>query len=500
MADPIAALPLPDDAATARLAEDVAAVLRSGDVVALSGDLGAGKTTFARALLRALADDPDLEVPSPTFTLAQTYPLPRLTVTHFDLYRLGEAAELEEIGFEEAAATGAALVEWPERAGSHLPAHTLTVALGFAGSGRLATISGGADWAARLRRTLAARAFLDAAGWTEAQRRHLQGDASTRRYERIVSDSRHAVLMDSPRQPDGPVIRDGKPYSRIAHLAEDVRPFVAMDAALLRAGFSAPELYAHDLDAGFLLLEDLGRDGILAAGAPDPQRYREAAELLAAIHAEPRPHILPLPDGSIHTLPLFDRDALAIEVSLLTDWYAPHAVGAPLPQAALDTFVAVWGALFDRLDGAEKSWVLRDYHSPNLLWLPGRDGVRQVGLLDFQDAMIGPAAYDLASLLQDARVTVAASLEAELFAAYIAARRRRDPGFDEAALTSAFAIMAAQRATKVLGIFARLDRRDGKPQYLRHIPRLKTYLARTLRHPDLAGLAGWYQRWLPLQD
>jgi aminoglycoside/choline kinase family phosphotransferase len=149
---------------------------------------------------------------------------------------------------------------------------------------------------------------------------------------------------------------------------------------------------------------------------------------------------------------------------------------------------------------APATWVLRDYHSPNLLWLPQRDGIARIGLVDFQDALIGPAAYDVASLLQDARVDVPETMEMNLLGRYVRARLSHDRGFDTGGFTLLYATLAAQRATKILGIFARLQRRDGKPQYLRHIPRLWGYLQRSLAHPALAGLKGWYAANVPSPD
>lgn len=495
---------LDDEAGTRRLAEDVAMVLKAGDVIALVGDLGAGKTTLARFILRALADDPCLEVPSPTFTLAQVYQFERLSVTHFDLYRLSDADEIDEIGFDEAFATGAALIEWPDRAGDRLPADTLVLSIDTPDepetpdARRIALAAPNADWHARLARSFAERRFLDGNGWRDAERRYLQGDASTRSYERIKFGDRRAVLMNAPARPDGPPVADGLPYSRIAHLAEDVRPFVAVGGALFRAGFSAPELIAHDLDAGLLLLEDLGGEGVVDDGAPIVDRYRVAVELLADLHGRDWPSAVGLPDGGSHRLPAYDRRALEIEIGLLPAWYVAQAGGGALSEAAETAFFEAWRPCFEQLEQAETSWTLRDFHSPNLLWLPDRDGIRRIGLLDFQDAVIGPAAYDLASLLQDARVTVAADLERELFDHYCRLRRAGARPFEPERFDAAYAIMAAQRATKVLGIFARLDRRDGKPGYLRHIPRLTSYLRRTLDHPVLSDVRVWYGDNVPL--
>jgi tRNA threonylcarbamoyl adenosine modification protein YjeE len=479
---------LPDEAATERLAEDLAAALVAGDTVALSGDLGAGKTTLARALLRALADDPALEVPSPTFTLVQSYEAGRLRVAHFDLYRISDLQELSEIGFDEASADGVMLVEWPERAGARLPGDALTVTLSIAGTGRTATLSGGAPWRPRILRTRAIRDFLEQSNWKNAARRHLQGDASGRIYERVRANGRLAVLQNAP-------ARAAADYDRAAHRAVDVIPFVAMDEALRGAGFAAPEIFAADLNAGLLLLEDLGSELLARKGAADPDRYRAAVDVLAALHSEKRPTDIAW-SGGTYRLPPYDAGALSIELSLFTDWYAPRAAGEPLSSGVADEFRAIWAILIKEVGATEASWVLRDFHSPNLLWLPDRAGNQRVGLLDFQDALHGPSAYDVASLLQDARTDVPMALEAELKARYIALRHAKG-GFDEARFHEAYAILAAQRAMKVMGAFARLGTSAGKPFYLKHLPRVEGYLQRALTHPVLSTLSLWYEKALP---
>jgi len=486
---------LPDEAATRHLAEDLAAILRPGDLLLLSGEIGAGKSTLARALIRAMADDPALDVPSPTFTLVQAYAL-RVPIAHVDLYRLAEDAGIEELGLDEAVETGAALVEWPERSADRWPGEPLHIRLDDHGAGRVAVLEGGGDWDERLARTLALRAFLDKAGFPGAERRHLQGDASTRAYERIARDGEKAVLMNAPARQPGPKLPGGGTYDEVAHRATDVRPFIAMGNALLAVGLSAPAIRAADVGAGILLLEDLGTEGLLRDGEPDFERYAVAAEALAQIHSRPRPDHLTLPDGSTHVVPPFDAGAFAIEVDLLPRWYAPQVLGRDLSAAAEAEFAAIWRALFERFDRAEKSWLLRDYHSPNLLWLPHRQDAARVGILDHQDAMIGAAAYDLASLGQDVRVTIAPGFESALNARYVA-RRRELGAFDEAAFAEAYAISGAQRATKVLGGFARLAT-WGKPQYLRHIPRVRAYLQRNFAHAVLSELALWYDRHMPL--
>ncbi len=480
---------LADEAATVRLGEDLAMALRPGDVFALQGDLGAGKSTLARALIRALADDIALDVPSPTFTLVQSYET-RIPVHHFDLYRLGSADELDELGLDEALVQGAALIEWPQRAGPRLQP-SLTVELLHQGEGRLAVMSGTA--LERGRRSLAMRDFLGSAGWGEASRRHLTGDASARSYE-IVSLAGHAprVLMNSPPLVLGPPVRGGRTYAEIAHTARTVAAFVAIDRALLEGGVSVPEIYAQDLDQGFLLLENLGSASFLDdAGYPVAERYSAAAELLAAMHGRRWPRAMEAAPGTVHHVPPFDRDAMMIEASLLLDWYVPAVTGEAAPERLQADFEREWQALFDRLAGSEYTLMLRDFHSPNIIWRGERVGHDRLGIVDFQDALIGPAAYDVASLAMDARVTVPEDVEQATCLAYEAARQRAGP-FDADGFREAYAIMAAQRNSKILGIFVRLDRRDGKPAYLKHLPRIRDYLRRALSHPSLAGLKRLY--------
>ncbi|THF58796.1 tRNA (adenosine(37)-N6)-threonylcarbamoyltransferase complex ATPase subunit type 1 TsaE [Ollibium composti] len=493
MAGPALERFLADEAATARFGEDLAMALRPGDVLALSGDLGAGKSTLARALIRAVADDPDLDVPSPTFTLVQSYD-GRLPIHHFDLYRLADASELDELGFDEALAHGAALVEWPERAADRLPAGAVTVVLEHQGDGRLAHLSGDGPAFQRIARSLAMRDFLGRSGWGDATRRHFVGDASARSYEivRLPGAAPH-VLMNSPPLVLGPPVRDGKAYAEIAHTSRTVAAFVAIDRTLAAGGVSVPEIFSQDLDQGFLLTEHLGSGPFLDDGRPMADRYVAAAELLAFMHGQSWPYRPEAAPGIVHEVPPFDRAAMAIEADLLVDWYVPAVTGAPASGAVRDGYQREWNALFDRLAEAETTLMLRDFHSPNIVWRPERKGHDRLGILDFQDALVGPCAYDVASLAMDARVTVPSEIEKVTYNAYVAVRQAAGD-FDADAFAEAYAIMAAQRNSKILGIFVRLDRRDGKPAYLKHLPRIRDYLRRALAHPALAGLKAFYEK------
>ncbi len=496
-------LVLADESATDRLANDLSAALVPDDLVTLSGDLGAGKTTLARAVIRALAGDDRIEVPSPTFTFLQLYELQRFPVVHADLYRVTTLAELAELGWEEASEGAAVMVEWPDRAAALIQADRLDVALALAPDlgphFRRARLTGYGLWANRLTRMRATRVLIDATGFAHARRAYLVGDASTRRYERLFLEGASAILMDAPPRPDGPPVRGGRSYSALAHLAENVRPFVALARGVRERGFSAPLVQSADLEAGLLLLEDFGDERVVAGdpSMPIEERFEAAIDLLVTLHGLELPAMLPVAPRLEHKLPPYDMGAFLIEAELLLDWYLPYRGVGPVTPAQRETFLTLWQQALADIVSAPATWVLRDFHSPNLLWLDDREGIERVGLLDFQDALMGPAAYDVASLLMDARVDVSQDLELKLLSRYAAGRTAADPGFDLKPFVRQYVTLGAQRATKILGIFARLSKRDAKPAYLRHLPRVWNYLARALAHPSLAELATWYETHVP---
>lgn len=480
-----------NEAATRQLGEDLALSIRAGDCIALSGDLGAGKSTLARALIRAFADDDVLEVPSPTFTLVQTYEA-RLPISHFDLYRLADPSELDELGLDEALENGIALIEWPERAGENLPANLIRIAFSHEASGRRVAISGPSTFTNRLERVLSIRQFLDQRGYPHAHRRFLTGDSSFRGYERLTTeDGRKFIVMDSPARPNGPVIRDGKPYSQLVHLAEDVRPFIAIGRYLKSLGLSAPAIYETDISQGILLIEDLGSLGMLdSGGKPIAERFEQAVGCLAAFQQYRPPAVLPVEAGETHIIPHFDRTTLKYEIELLLDWHIPWKRGRDATDEERADYLAIWDDLLDQLDESEKNLVLRDYHSPNLIWLPERHGNNRVGILDFQDAIIGPTAYDVVSLVQDARVTVERPLMDHLLETYLRMRESQGP-FDRQRFLKSWAIMSAQRACRLNGLWVRLLKRDNMPGYMRHMERTLWHLEVAFEHPVNAPLREW---------
>ncbi|MDE0410451.1 MAG: phosphotransferase [Alphaproteobacteria bacterium] len=310
-------------------------------------------------------------------------------------------------------------------------------------------------------RQAAIAAFLARAGWGEARSEPLPGDASFRRYVRLRWNGRTVMLMDAP-PPE-----------------EDVRPFTAVAARLRQLGLSAPEVHRADEARGLLLLEDFGDDTftrLLEGGESEEELYLLATDALAALQGQ---------RGAADGFPSFGTDRFVAGAELFLDWYLPAAGRQATDR---DGFAeAMRQVLAPALAGPE-TLMLRDFHVDNLVRLDGREGAAACGLLDFQDAAGGPAAYDLASLIEDARRDVDESVRRAVLARYRAAFP------DSRDLERDIAVLGAQRHIRVLGTFMRLARRDGKPGYLRHLPRLRRMLERNLAHPALEPLAAWFRR------
>ena len=465
-------IPLDTPEATEHLARLIAPSLGPGDVILLDGPVGAGKTHFARAVIHARLG-PEEDVPSPTYTLIQTYGS-GVEIWHADLYRIAHPDEIPELGLQDAFASAVCLIEWPDRLGPYQPHDPIRIRLIPDGEGRRAEVDAGArpalahilaaDMAAR--RHAAATGFLRHAGWGDAMRTALAGDASSRRYERLLRNGRPAILMDCPHGS-----------------GDDIGDFTRIDRHLRKIGLNAPEILAEDLAQGFLLLEDFG-DGVFSrvlAANPNAEVpfYARATDVL--LHLQARP--------PADTLMNLSADDWAAAAGLVCDWYCFAILDDKADCATLTRVLS--DCLAKHADGP-RVMILRDYHAENLLWLENRSGLQQVGLLDFQLAQLGQPGYDLVSLLQDARRDVSLSVEAMMIRRFIEAK-----GVQEADFTAHYAAVGAQRALRILGIFARLCLQSGKPGYVDLMPRVWAGLQRCLAHPELRDLAQICERMLP---
>jgi N-acetylmuramate 1-kinase len=313
--------------------------------------------------------------------------------------------------------------------------------------------------------------FLDQAGWRAARRHPLPGDASFRRYVRLVAeDKSRAMLMDAPPK-------------------ENVRAYLAVARLLRSLSLASPAILHQDAESGLLLLEDLGDDtftALLVRGEAEEPLYALAADVLIALARR-------FKQAEAKFLPPYDDARLLDEAALLVDWYWPAAAGKPAEPGLRAEYLDLWRGLFPAARRVPDTLVLRDYHVDNLMRVPGRQGLMACGLLDFQDAVIGPQSYDLVSLLEDARRDIAPPLAARIRRRYLDAF----PALDPAAFDASCAILGAQRHAKVIGIFTRLCVRDGKAQYVAHIPRVWRLLEQSLKHLALAPMAQWLARHIP---
>lgn len=310
--------------------------------------------------------------------------------------------------------------------------------------------------------------FVNRAGWGTAARGLLAGDASFRKYYRLQLGAERAVLMDAPPP------------------QENVRPFVTIARHLTDLGLSAPRILFADVEQGFLLLEDLGDDTYtrkLAAGADESSLYALAVDLLIDLHRRFK---------IAADVPRFDEARALREVNLLLDWYWPAIMNEPASPAIRESYAAAWQAALPAIWSAPDSLTLFDFHVDNLMLLP-RQGVAACGLLDFQDAVIAPIAFDLVSLLEDVRRDVPADLATAMKARYLAAF----PALDRTRFETSYAAIGAQRNTRIVGVFTRLMVRDSKPRYLALIPRVWRLLEGDLAHPAMAPVRAWMDRHLP---
>lgn len=350
-------------------------------------------------------------------------------------------------------------------------------------------------------------AFLTKAGWADADILPITGDASSRSYQRLARGEARAILMDVPPDPDGsgcppdatPQERARLGYNAQARLAgANLNAFTTLAETLRGAGLHAPEIYTADTSDGFALIEDFG-DGlfarVIAEGADEAALYSGAIDALVRLHDAS----VPRPATSGYTLLDYDETAMHAEAALLVDWYWPFLHGTPTPDAIKESYHAAWDETLAGLS-APHTLVLRDYHAENLLWISDHhdtDGITdRVGIIDFQDGLYGHAAYDLVSLMEDARRDVSDAVHDSVIQRYINARTK-NPDFDEASFLSDFAILAAQRNAKILGIFARLVTRDNKERYRQFMPRVRSHFARDLSRPQVAPLRNWVSENMP---
>ena len=313
--------------------------------------------------------------------------------------------------------------------------------------------------------------FLSITEFAGAQLWPLAGDASARRYVRAIIGNKKAMVMDTPAE------------------GENFPAFVQVAEYLYNNGYSAPAILARDMQQGFLLLEDLGDDSFTRILAQKKDKlettlYSEAIDLLAQWHNSAGNNSL--------SLPLYDEELYLREASLFPDWFLPQIMDVEKAVSLRAEYMEIWREILRATPLSQKIFVHRDYHADNLMWLSERENIKRVGLLDFQDGVLGDAAYDMVSLLEDARRDVPPALMDAMIARYLA-----QTGVDKEAFYNAYNILGAQRNSKIIGIFVRLAVRDGKENYLKYLPRVWAHLQRDIKHPLLEKLGDWLAKNVP---
>lgn len=462
----------PTPQATEQLAKDIAPFLLAGDVIALTGYLGAGKSHFARALVIALGCK-QKHLPSPTFNLLQVYDDTRLPVAHADFYRLQTPEEADDLALESFLEHGLTIIEWPENAKHIIPNTALWINIVDEGEGRKFTLNAtDPSWgkkfglfAPELRRKNSEKnrlAYLAEQTGRQGQvLTSVSGDASFRSYWRFSGADKPSILMDAP-----PPI-------------EDIACFAEIDKYLEGIGLHAPHIYQLDTKKGYALIEDMGNTTFYTAikeGADILTLYQKAVDVLAHVAVSPRA-----------TVPVYDINMYKDEASVFSDWYMPTANCHATHTADRRQYRDIMAGFYDTIKAVPTTTMFKDYHCQNLMLLsPIADvkchadrakNIADVGVLDFQDARIGPVTYDIASLLYDVRFDVPVEIHDILI-------KRLVDSFDGAVTMQAFMdsyrLIAIQNLLRIAGVFTRLAYRDGKTNYLDYMPRLWGHLDKLL--------------------
>lgn len=439
---------LPDENATTELGSELAPRLESGDVVLLKGSVGAGKSHLARAIIQTRLGYPE-DVPSPTYTLIQTYTEPSAEIFHADLYRLSDTSELVELGLQDAFENAICLVEWAERLGKEdIPKGALELTLETQGEGRLATISSSAPSWQKAVHAFTRTQFLIGSGWVGARKTSVAGDLSSRTYQRLKLGAHSAILMDAGVD------------------VASTQQFVGVSEWLNTNGYSAPKTLAHDPNNAMILLDDFG-DEPLSKRHDVEEQMSLCLIFLADIRQKATP-ALPCPSSA--------------ELAEMTE-LASHYPGADFN--ALKRFRAhLSGCIEKVMSGVQPTVSLRDFHADNIMWLAERDGIARLGLLDFQDAFLTHPVYDLVSLLTDARREVSSKSRQALILEYA-----KVTGDDLVDLQEAFAVFSVQRNLRILGIFSRAALEHGKTHHVPNLPRVYGYLIEALGHAAFKDVA-----------
>jgi N-acetylmuramate 1-kinase len=463
---PSAVIPLPDLSATEALAHKLAPLLKKGDFLSLEGGLGTGKTALARALLQALGVKGTIE--SPTFTMVQRYETPDFPANHFDLFRLKKVNELDDIGWNGALADGLAIVEWSERAESRMPPDRLSLTFSLSGTyERTCTLKGYGKWSkheelVHIARDAEVRGFAAESGWGKVTVECIQAKRHRRFYRLTRDDGKTAIMLDADED-------------------QKTLQFVTLASILKDLDLSSPEIYATRPRRGLALMEDFGDANVGRLIDEQMQAYpyfQRAVHVLVRIHSQFEAIKIKYLE-----VPTFTSALFAARVDKFLDHYFPYVLKREATAEERSNFHDAWRRTLEPVDHLPQTLMLRDFTPDNVMDLPDRKGWRSLGLLDFQDAGLGPIAYDLASFCDVVRRDGGDDYLSMMITQY---HERAKPACTLEVLQRGCTVLAAQRHTRALGLIA------GRPDKMDYLPRAQNYLGRLLREEAMKPVRSWF--------
>lgn len=468
--------------------ENLCKIIESNDVILLNGKIGSGKTTLARHIINQILQIDISEITSPTFNLYQVYENNNQKINHYDFYRIENDIDLQEIDLEDSLGEGITIIEWADKYQNYLPDSYLEIEILEIDCFRTYKLRGCGSFKNRINKHNSLVSFLSKFKKPIIKVEKIQGDASKRIYKRIQTKEESLILMiyDEKEKKENP-----------SKLSEQIHDYVSICQYLSDINIRVPKIYAVDYKNQFLIQEDFGDLKYSEIFLKEDFRklYEPAIDTLINIAKNECPKNIKT-DQAIYKFEDYDKNIYLSEVNIFIDWYWPYVKGSVCIDDIKLEFLEIWKNLLDKISD-DKSLVLRDFHSPNLIFQPHGNGIGKCGVIDFQDALIGHPLYDLVSLAQDARVSIKLDQEFFLIEYYMKNLNFKNYQFNNHEFMNQYNILGAQRALKILGVFARLSMAYQKHEYLIHIPRILDYINRNIRNESLTSLSSWLTKNFP---
>ncbi|MDG2187302.1 MAG: tRNA (adenosine(37)-N6)-threonylcarbamoyltransferase complex ATPase subunit type 1 TsaE [Hyphomicrobiales bacterium] len=464
------------------LAKTISSNLEKGDIIALIGEIGSGKTTLSKFLINQLTSIEINQINSPTFNLYQSYNKNNVLVNHYDFYRIEKYQDLDEIDLEDSYKNGITIIEWADKYINALTQDYIEIHLTEKLSYREYKITPKGKLRKRIKNINSLDNFLKKTNLKINKLEDIYGDASKRKYCRLHLEDKTLILMDSSQE---------KKKINPTKLSTSISDYIHICKYLEKINIRVPELFYTDIKREYLIEEDFGdlKYSHIISKENFKELYQPAIDTLLHISEIHHPNNLEV-NGKTYDIPEYDKKIYLNEVEIFIKFYWPFIKGTICTSAIEKEFMDIWNELLIKIS-SDKSLVLRDFHSPNLMLLKDEENHKKCGVIDFQDALLGHPIYDLVSLCQDARITISEEEETFLIETYKSKFNFNNYQFDRSNFIDHYCILGTQRSMKILGIFARLSILDSRNDYLVHMPRVINYIKRNMQNSNLSDLSKW---------